>query len=161
MLVDQETQAGRDRKLVSVVLAGLMAIPAIGAIIAVVVLMFLATQVSSKSANRTKDFTFLAWAAFLYVFAMFSAFLGERTAMGIPLLYFIPTWLFLGVEIAMIVLGRGAVRAIGVVGLVVTLSNFVERYIVHGANGMIKMAALLFVISWWTLSRMKEFMFAR
>lgn len=125
------------------------------------VLMFLATQVSTKSANRTKDFTFLAWAAFHYVFAMFFAFLGPGTAMGIPLLYFVPTWLFLAVEIAMIVLGRGAVRAIGVVGLVITLPAFVERYIVPGANGMIKMAAMLFAVSWWTLTRMKEFMFAR
>lgn len=78
MLVDQEIQAVRNKKMVVVLLSGLMAIPMIGALIAAVIALYLAVEVLSKSANRTKDLSFLLLSFVLYVLAIFVTVLGAR-----------------------------------------------------------------------------------
>lgn len=78
MLVDQKTQAARNKKLVIFLLAGLMAIPMIGALIAAVIALYLLVEVFSKSANRLKDLGILLLAFCLYVLAMFIAVLNAR-----------------------------------------------------------------------------------
>ncbi|MHA4870839.1 hypothetical protein ACXZ1M_24410 [Duganella sp. PWIR1] len=110
MLVDPEIQKARDKKISIFLLAGLMAIPVLGALIATVMVLYLLVQVLSKSANRGKDFGILLLAFVLYVLAMFIAVLK----------------------------GRGD-----------TAFVLISMFVMH------------FAISYWTLSRMKEFMFAR
>jgi hypothetical protein len=159
MLVDQKVQAVRERKFILVVGAGLMAIPLLGQCIALVVLCILAMQILSKSANRSKDLAILSGIAFLYMLAMFMAIFGADTLRAIPLLYFVPWWLVLLVEVAVVVWGRHGVRTAGMIALVFSLSAIVERLVTHSAGGMIQMAVMLFVVSYWGLSKMKEFIF--
>lgn len=109
MLVDQETQKARDKKMSIFLLAGLMAIPVLGALIATVMVLYLLAQVLSKSANRGKDFGVLVLAFCLYVLAMFIAVLG----------------------------GHG-----------------------DTATMLITMSIMLFAVSFWTLSKMKAFLFS-
>lgn len=109
MLVDQKTQAVRDKKMVIFLLAGLMAIPMIGALVAAVIALYLVVEVLGKSANRAKDFGFLLLAFFLYVLAMFVAVLNAR-------------------------------------GDTVTQ--------------LVSMSVMLFGVSYWTLSKMKAFLFS-
>ena len=78
MLVDQEIQAVRNKKMVVTLLSGLMAIPMIGALIAAVIALYLAVEVLSKSANRAKDLGFLLLSFVLYVLAIFVTVLGAR-----------------------------------------------------------------------------------
>jgi hypothetical protein len=161
MLVDAKTEAARNQAISILGLALLMALPVIGQLSAAIVLIVLVTQVLSKSADRTKDLGFLLCAAILYIFALFVAVLGANGLRGIPLLYLIPQWLFVLAAIAMVVWGRGIVRPLGAIGLALSLSVLLEGLWGPTASVVIRMGILLFAVSYWALSRMKVFLFAR